>query len=202
MNMTLDKINELLGIKESYQASDRLMELLFDDKTRKDLFDKFLDVETNVDEDWFTRYFQEEHADRKGFKQDFTPPSITNLLTRIASGPDKGYETYHEVGCGSGAILVKAWDTHRRKTSPLFYDPRNYWYHAEELSDRALPFLLFNMSIRGMNGVVMHGDSITREFKEVYFIRNDSDDFLAYSEILPMPHTEDVEEFLDVRKWI
>ena len=50
---------------------------------------------------------------------------------------------------------------------------RNNFFQVEELSDRAVPFLLFNMAIRNMNGLVQHGDSLTGEFKAVYRIQKE-----------------------------
>lgn len=80
----------------------------------------------------------------------------------------------------------------------LLYDPRNYWYQVEELSDRAYPFLLFNMAIRGMNGVAVQCNSLTREAKRAYFIRNDSDNYLGFSEVIEIPRNEIFAKEFDV----
>lgn len=63
--------------------------------------------------------------------------------------------------------------------SVITYTPRNYWYVAEEKTDRAFTFLLFNMAIRGMNGIAIQCDSLTRQAKHTYFVRNDTDNALA-----------------------
>lgn len=47
-----DQINHLLGIKESYQASDALTKILFDKDRRENLFKAFLDKDCNLDKDW------------------------------------------------------------------------------------------------------------------------------------------------------
>ena len=82
------------------------------------------------------------------------------------------------------------------------YDPRNYWYQAEEMSDRAIPFLVFNMAIRGMNGVAVQCDSLSRDAKEAYFIRNDTDNWLGFSEIIKLPHTDAVRNELGISRWV
>lgn len=85
---------------------------------------------------------------------------------------------------------------------PVFtYDPRNYWYQVEEMSDRALPFLLFNMAIRGMNGVAVQCDSLTRMAHAAYFIRNDSDDYLAFSKIVKLPKNDEVLRACNLKGW-
>lgn len=196
--MDITTINQLLGITESYQAPQRMLDIMFDDEARPKLFDAFLEHEYKMDYEWFQSYFQDEHADRRIKKQDFTPESVSILLSKLVDSGDH----FHEMAAGTGSILIKAWWEQRKNESPLTYDPRSKWFHAEELSDRSIPFLIFNMAIRGMNGVILHGDSLNRHFKEVYFIRNDTDDYLAYSEVIIMPHTDDLMQELDIRKWI
>lgn len=49
------------------------------------------------------------------------------------------------------------------------------------------------MSIRGINGVVVHGDSLTRQVKNIYFLQNTKDDMLSFSDINVMPRTQDIE---------
>ncbi|HFH9913218.1 TPA: SAM-dependent DNA methyltransferase, partial [Streptococcus pyogenes] len=68
-----DEIHRILGIDEVYKAPKRLTDILFDKDSREDIFRQFLDIETDLSYDWFMRYFEDEHADRKNKKQDFTP---------------------------------------------------------------------------------------------------------------------------------
>lgn len=63
-------------------------------------------------------------------------------------------------------------------------------------------FLLFNMLIRGMNGIVVHGDALSREIKNVYFIQNTSDDYMKFSDLNVMPRSEMAEKVFNVHKWI
>lgn len=44
-----NSINEILGIKESYELPDRLMELLLDNNT-DELFDRFKSLESDIRE--------------------------------------------------------------------------------------------------------------------------------------------------------
>lgn len=196
--LTSDIINSLLGINESYQAPQKMLDKMLNEQKKNDLFDSFLEHETKMDYEWFQSYFEDEHSDRKVKKQDFTPTSVSELLTRL-SGPSN---TYFESTAGTGGIMIQHWQNIRQTSFPTLADPRSYWYQVEELSDRAIPFLIFNMAIRGMNGVVLHGDSLTRQFKDVYFIRNDTDDFLAYGEVVKMPHTNLLKKELNILGWV
>lgn len=197
--MNITTINQLLGITESYQAPQKMLDIMLEDKERPKLFDAFLEHETKMDYEWFHNYFEDEHSDRKKKKQDFTPMSVSKLLTRMVATDSN---LYYEPAAGTGGIMIQAWQEHRLKTGPAKYDPRAFWYQVEEMSERALPFLIFNMAIRGMNGIAMQGDSLTRKFKNVYFIRNDSADFLAYSEVIKMPRTAAIEKELNIYEWI
>ncbi|MDW4128408.1 N-6 DNA methylase [Staphylococcus saprophyticus] len=198
MTDVLTKINNLLGIKESYKAPDRLMEILYMDKAERDkYFMDFLNAfDKDVTYDWFHDYFQDEHADRKNQKQDFTPQSVSSLLSQMVVTEGNAY---YEPAAGTGGILIERWNQDRMKHSPFDYEPRDYYYTAEELSDRAIPFLLFNMLIRGMNGNVVQCDVLTRESTGAFFIQNDANDFMGFSSLNLLPYNEDTETELNIK---
>lgn len=219
MKFNVKTVNELLDIDESYKAPEKMLSIMLDDQKRPQLFKKFLKVSTDLSFDWFHEYFEDEQAERKSKKQDFTPDSIANLMNDLVSD-GKPINTYYEPAAGTGGILIKRWwndrlhdqvgnPLHDRPGGDLFslfsvftYDPRAYWYQVEEMSDRAIPFLLFNMAIRGMNGVAIQSNVLTREAKEAYFIRNDSNDFLAFSDVIKLPHEKSVLEELQLKAWV
>lgn len=197
MNVT-KTINELLEINDSYQAPDRLLEILYDKERREALFMRFLDAfNYDVNYDWFHEYFQEEHADRKVKKQDFTPQCINDLLTRLVGDDYNGL--HYEPCAGTGGMTIAAWNRDRMKHSPFDYLPSWYVYHCEELSDRTVPFLLFNLLIRGMNAVVVHCDVLSRKAYGAFFIQNDADNHLGFSSLNVLPYTEQVEKELAIK---
>ncbi|WZX99212.1 N-6 DNA methylase [Bacillus sp. FSL W7-1360] len=191
-------INKLLGVDDAYKAPSVLMGILYDRPRREALFKKFLNAaDYNVAFDWFHKYYQNEHSDRKK-KQDFTPDSVAELLTKLVAPSAGG--TFYEPCAGTGGIMIKAW-THNKKQHD-HYRPSSYLYHAEELSDRAMPFLLFNALIRGMNAVIVHVDVLKRtDAKGVFFVQNDSDDPLQFSSLNLMPYTQDIADYFQVT-WI
>lgn len=216
MQFGVETVNKILGIDESYKAPDRLLELVLDNHKRPELFEQFLSISTDMSFDWFHEYFEDEQSERKKKKQDFTPDSIATLMNGLVSN-GSSINTYYEPAAGTGGILIKRWwhdrlndqvgnPLHDKPGGSLFsvftYDPRAYWYQVEEMSDRAIPFLLFNMAIRGMNGVAIQSNVLSREAKEAYFIRNDSDDFLAFSEVIKLPHSNEVLQELNLKTWV
>lgn len=209
-------VNDLLGIDDAFKAPERLMEVLLKKEEREELFRKFLKIDTSLEYDWFHEYFETEQAERKSKKQDFTPNVVAKLANSIAAEP--GQTDYYEMAAGTGGMMIARW-VYNIKEDPAFtgkikstmaddiltssiftYSPRTYWYHLEELSDRAIPFLLFNAAIRGINAVIIQCDSLDRKAKRAFYVKNDSDNFLAFSDILEVPKTDKFGKFLNV-KW-
>ncbi|MCO8294881.1 N-6 DNA methylase [Tetragenococcus halophilus] len=155
--LTTEKINQLLGITESYQAPQVMLDYMLDDKKREELFRRFLREEKDLSYEWFHNYFEEEHADRKKKKQDFTPDAVSKLCAMLIDDSDD----YFEAAAGTGGMLIQAWNIDKER-----------YFIVEELSDRSIPFLLFNMAIRGINGTVRHGDSLKQKFKTGYELIN------------------------------
>lgn len=209
-------VNNLLGIDDAFKAPDRLMEILSEREEREKLFRNFLKIDTNLEYDWFHEYFEAEQAERKSKKQDFTPNSVARLANAITSEPRQ--TDYYEMAAGTGGMMITRWAYNVKEdpaftgkikstmaddilTSSIFtYSPRTYWYHLEELSDRAIPFLLFNAAIRGINAVIIQCDSLDRKAKRAFYVKNDSDNFFAFSDILEVPKTDKFGKFLNV-KW-
>ena len=176
----LSKVNRLIGVNESYKAPERVMEIISDKSTADEVFLKFLaEFEYDLSYEWFNEYFEDEHADRKNRKQDFTPVSVSRLISEMqGSAPQSG--VIYEPAAGTGSTIISHWYGETRKYRfPWDYQPDNYLYLCEELSDKTIPFLLFNILIRGMNALVIHGNTLTREAKEVYHCDNKQNDCLV-----------------------
>lgn len=153
--MKEDRIKVLVGVKEDYQTSTRIMELLNNPKDKANLFDSFLNEDSDLSYDWFTKYFQDVYSDRKDKKQDFTPKELTELASKILGDTCSNID----LCAGTGGLTIRRW-----------IDNKNSHFYMEELSDAAIPFLLFNCSIRNMNAVIRHGDTLHQEFKTTYVL--------------------------------
>lgn len=151
--LSISDINNLIGVDESFHASYKLSEILEQKEVREDLFNRFLEKESDFSYDWFTEYFQAEHSDRKGKKQDFTPDGII----KIASGVLGSADSNADICAGTGGLTIKRYSENKDAS-----------FYCEEFSDRAMPFLLFNLAIRNVDATVFHGDSLTREAKSIY----------------------------------
>ncbi|EPC73221.1 phage protein [Lacticaseibacillus paracasei subsp. paracasei Lpp41] len=211
-------IAKLLHGDDLASTSEYLMHILFDKDKREQLFRQFLTYETDVSYDWFNLYYSQEMTRiSKKHKSYYSPPALGKLAKQLVDvartdGDTEATKnnllaTHYDIGAGTGQLTVTAWDANRRKHSPFSYKPSMYFYVAEELKQagkpsRSIPFLLFNYLIRGMDGVVIAGDSLSRSISQVYFIQQPEDDHLGFSNLNVMPRTPDTMEAFDVRAWI
>lgn len=177
----LKEINKILGITDSYKAPAKLLDIVLDEEKLKKIGTEMLNLyDHNLDYDWFHEYFQDEHADRKKKKQDFTPGGVAALLNEITN-VENG--VIYESATGTGGIIIKHLSRVRFNQEKR-YNPLERLYICEELSDRAIPFLLFNLAIRGVNAIVVHCNVLTREAKSFYHVFNKDSDPAAFSDVL------------------
>jgi hypothetical protein len=205
-----DKIHNILGINDIYKAPDKLMEILLDKPRREAVFLEMLELfEYKLDVDFWHGYYQEEAADRKVKKQDFTPMSVARLASTLTDGGGADNGMRFEATAGTGGMTIAKWHQDRCRHNPCHpqiphaalnpYYPSAYFYECEELSDRAFPFLIFNMAIRGMNGAAVHCDSLARDCFGVFYISNGDDNPIGFSDINVMPYSNDVSKRFNVR---
>lgn len=195
---------DLLNVDQHSQFESRLKELLFKQEERENFYDRLLEVKKDLSTDTFKDYFELYAAERKTNQQDFTPNAVANLLDEISNldrKKDRNFTAY-DPAAGTGMLLISKWHGDRMRVAPWNYYPHNYFYMAEELSDTAVIYLIHNLALRGMNAVVLHGDSVERKYKQVYFAQNSQDDHMLYSDINVMPHNEHLERMLDIREWM
>lgn len=154
--MTANEINELFGISESFMLPERLMKLLFSEEINS-VFEKYGAIETDLSCDHFTDYFQEEHSSRKAMMQDFTPPELSTLVARLATG--QPVESCLDLCAGTGGLTIGLWNILPECT-----------FVCEELSQRALPLLLFNLAVRNISAFVSNKNILSGEVIQNYRI--------------------------------
>lgn len=200
MKFTVEIVNGLLGVEDSSEAPQKLWKIIFDRDKREKLFREFLSIEKDVGYDWFQSYFEDAQADRKRDKQDFTPNEISDIILGIQGANHDGQ--YFEPTVGTGGMMIRRWNKDRMESGFFNYKPSMFFYHVEDRSNTAMPFLLFNCLIRGMNIMIFWGDSLERTCKDVFFIQNDEDNSMGFSNLNVMPRTEEVKKEFKVSKWL
>ena len=155
--MNREAILEICGVKEVFEVSQMLMKKLFSPE-QSDLLNRIAVIYGDMQLDQFRDFFQEEGADRKKLKQDYTPDGVAELLARVSvSG-----KSLADICAGTGSLTIQY----------LNYHPDVDFVRCEEFSAKVIPFLLINLAIRKIDAEVIHGDSLTRERFAVYAIKD------------------------------
>ena len=157
-------MKDFFQIEDIQDLPNAIENILFSDN-KNELFNQFLDMhENNLSYDWFQNIYESELAQRNQNKQDFTPNSVGVLLSNL-TGVAKG--KIYEPTAGNGSLIIANWNYRKDKLRDEFNSidhPVECW----ELSNRSIPILLLNLSIRGIIGEVYHGDVLTKEIKAKY----------------------------------
>ena len=173
--MTQVQLKQIIGYNDIMELSERIMNILFGDIEARDaIFRELLSAYSHdLSYDWFQPLYEEELAQRKQNKQDFTPSTV-GLICSMLVGE---HATVHEPTAGNGSMIIQDWYNAGKKALPW-----NYRVDCWELSDRSIPLLLLNLSIRGINGTVHHGDVLEQNEKARYLLT--AKDPLSFSRII------------------
>ena len=154
--MNREAILDICGVKEVFEVPQALMKKLFSPE-QSDLLNRIAAIYGDRQLDQFRDFFQEEGADRKKLKQDYTPDAVAELLARVSvSG-----KSLADICAGTGSLTIQY----------LNYHPDVEFVRCEEFSAKVIPFLLINLAIRKIDAEIIHGDSLTRERFAVYVIK-------------------------------
>lgn len=192
---------DLVDATQAREFEDKVAELIFKKEERQAFYKRLLDVRPLLSTDTFKEYFEAYSAERKSNQQDFTPDSVAKLVSILTTGDKQGDFNAYDPTAGTGTLLIAKWHHDRLVTGIGKYRPHNFLYCGEELSDIAIPYLIHNLALRGMNAVILHGDSLERRYKQIYFIQNSQDDHMRFSDVNLLPHSEQVAKWFDVREW-
>ena len=165
---------KIFNLSDTIDLSNALFKCVMSgDKTK---MNEFCDlVENDLSKDWLQMIFQYYEADRKEKKQDYTPKSIAKLLAELT---ETGGKTVYDICAGSGALTIQKWN---RNPNKIFI--------CEELDSKVIPFLLFNMVLRNMNGYVINRNVLTLELNKCYQIVS-GEKFSTVKEITDIPEIQ------------
>lgn len=169
-------INDLMDLPN---AVTKILDMDLEDRNK--IYRELIRLNDNdLSYDWFQEVYESDLSERKQKKQDFTPNSLGVLCSLLTSQTG----SIHEPTAGNGSMIIADWWQRCRKLLPWEHFPSQNIVSCWELSDRSIPILLLNLSIRGIMGYVYHGDVLTKEVKQKYILLNRKDDTLSFSEII------------------
>lgn len=167
------ELKRLFQIEDILSLPNAIFKIIFDNDERlHHIYRELLQLNTHdLSRDWFQDIYEGELAQRNQNKQDFTPNVVGILLSRL-TGVSKG--VIYEPTAGNGSLIISNW-WHRVKTLGTDFKPSEHPVECWELSDRSIPLLLLNLSIRGINATVYHGDVLVKSIKSEYRLLNVKD---------------------------
>lgn len=148
--MTTEVINNLFGIKESFELPQALLAKLLDKAEKDKLCKEFVKQGFNGNNDCLRDYFQENNANRNNLKQDYTPDCLCKLISNLAPKSEK----IIDICAGTGALSVGI--------------DRDSFFQCEELSQMSIPVLLLNLALRNKNAVVLQKNVLLDKVQKVY----------------------------------
>ena len=153
--MNGDRLQEILGAKESFDVPNKLLEVLLSDES-ENVLEQIYDIYEDLHTDEFNIYYQTYLSERGKLKQDYTPNEVGKLLGMLIGEAD----TLIDVCAGSGTLTINYWNEHP-----------NVKVCCEEFSNRVIPFLLANLALRNIEGIVYNGDTLTRKYERIYHVK-------------------------------
>ena len=180
--MTKEECLKFFDIKDLMYLPDAVWTLLNSPTKERDEKYKELIELNNYDmgTEWFQPIYEAELSERKQKKQDFTPKELSKLCSKLTL--QRG--SVHEPTAGNGSMIIADWWERCRLRLPWEMFPSENMVTAWELSDRAIPILLLNLSIRGIMGYVYHGDVLEQNVFQKYILLNKKNDGLGFSEVV------------------
>ena len=150
---------DIFGIRDIQNLPNAvLMAVLGDKDKRNEIYRQLLEANNfEMGQDWFQEIYESEMSEGKRKGQHFTPLEIYQLVSML-TGNETG--PVLEPTAGTGGLIIGDWWRKCSSVNPWRWKPREHPYVAWELSDRALPLLLINLSIRGIHAMVYHGDTL------------------------------------------
>ena len=180
--MTKEECLKFFDIKDLMYLPDAVWTLLNSPtKERDEKYKELIELNNyDMSTEWFQPIYEAELSERKQKKQDFTPKELSKLCSKLTL--QRGF--VHEPTAGNGSMIIADWWERCRQRLPWEMVPSENMVTAWELSDRAIPILLLNLSIRGIMGYVYHGDVLEQNVFQKYILLNKKNDGLGFSEVV------------------
>lgn len=154
----LDWFLGIFNCKELRYLPDNVLANVLANNT--EIYEEYIKEYPDLKLDSLREFFETYLADRKFLSQDFTPDSIAQLMTEILLlDKNEGVPEVLDEAAGIGCLIIPYWR----------YNP-DVKVYAREFSATTIPFLLFNLAVRNMQGVVICGDTLSLETFAVYVL--------------------------------
>lgn len=158
LKKTYDSIFSILNIESGETISEDVNKIIFSQKLPEYL-KKYRKFVSDFEFEPLIKAYQFYAADREGKKQDFTPVSLSKLISRIMVSPTDNI--IMDMCCGLAALSLQI----KKETS-------GKRFIMIELDEKEIPVLLFIMAAYSMDGWVVNENILTHEIFNTYKVEN------------------------------
>lgn len=157
--MELKELTEKMLILFEIEQIEDLREAILKCVTSNNFekYKQFVEIVKDLTVDWLQMIFQYNYADRKEKSQDYTPKTLSKLVSELSKQDNES--TVLDMCAGSGALTIQKWNTNK-----------NLKFICKEFDENVIPFLLFNLAVRNIDSCVMQHDVLREETKNAYKI--------------------------------
>lgn len=152
-----NKTLEIFGVDNVGLLGLALLNTVTNNDTAK--YQAFIElVGGDLNKDWLQMIYQYYLADREGLKQDYTPQCLAGLLAQYAV-----QNTANEIVdlcAGSAALTIAQWTANK-----------NITVDCQELDSNVIPYLLFNLAVRNIAGIVKQKNILCDETLAEYIFK-------------------------------
>lgn len=159
-----NKFTKLLQIENINEAPQKILKVILEKK--QNIFDEWLNFCPDLSTDYLQPIFQYYMADRKNKMQDYTSKTLAKACVKLAK--IETAKSCYDMCAGSGALTIQAW----------CINPKCFFI-CEELDERVIPFLIFNLAIRNCDALIINGNILSGEKKKAYRLKHNE----KYSDI-------------------
>jgi type I restriction-modification system DNA methylase subunit len=138
---------QMFDAKEGEHFSDTIDRVL-QAKNRDEYFDKYIEVFPDLSKDELRSCWQFWFADRSEKMQDYTPEPLADLCANLLLMFEG--KSLYDCCSGSGALTIATWSKRKELT-----------VQCEELDEKVIPLLLFNLAVRNISGEVINGNVLS-----------------------------------------
>ncbi len=156
----IEKCLNIFNINNITELSSKLKEICLDNKF--EYYKNFKELVKDLSVDWLQKIFQYYESDREELKQDYTPKCLAELVAKITNVSET---ECIDLCSGSGALTIQKWNSNN-----------NINFLCKEYDEKVIPYLLFNLAVRNMSGVIQRKDVLQNEIYEEYKLIS-SDEF-------------------------
>lgn len=149
---------EIFDCEELRHLPEAVLDKILENDTK--IYEEYIKEYPDLKDDTLREFFETYFSDREFLAQDFTPSGLSMLLTELAlAGECEPPKEMLDECAGIGSLIIPYW----------LHNP-DVMVYAREISSGTIPFLLFNLAVRNMQGVVVQGDTLTLETFNVYVL--------------------------------